>query len=65
MTKPDVQRRPKRCEVCGAPRLYMMYEGFVKTGRRLWYCEDHRPDFRALRMAYFDQRGHWPPVGKP
>lgn len=48
---------------CGAPGMDMMYEGFVKTGKPIWFCNDHRPDFRALRMAYFDQHGRWPPVG--
>jgi|GEM_PF-2944227 hypothetical protein len=61
ITKP---KRESFCH-CGNQGIYMMFEGFVKTGKRLWYCQDHKPDFRALRVAYFNQHGHWPPVGKP
>jgi hypothetical protein len=46
---------------CGAAGVTMMYEGFVKTGRQLWYCNEHAPDFRAMRLAYFDANGRWPP----
>jgi len=42
------------CE-CGAPGLYVMYEGFVPTGRQIWFCADHKPDFRALRIAHLQK----------
>jgi hypothetical protein len=28
---------------CGAPGLYVMYEGLVKTGRQIWFCQEHKP----------------------
>jgi hypothetical protein len=46
---------------CGAPGTTMMFEGFVKTGRQLWFCDAHRPDYRALRIAHFKANGRWPP----
>ena len=35
--------------------LYVMYEGFVPTGRQIWFCADHKPDFRALRIAHLQK----------
>jgi len=28
---------------CGAPGLYVRFEGSVKTGKRIWSCHEHRP----------------------
>jgi hypothetical protein len=30
------------CEDCDAPGLYLMFEGNVATGRKMWFCEEHR-----------------------
>lgn len=51
-----------RCEVCGAPGFTMMFENFVPIGRQIWHCGEHKPDYRALRIAYFETNGQWPPI---
>lgn len=45
---------------CGAPGLHVMCDGFVPTGRKLWFCQDHKPDFRALRVEHLKATGQWP-----
>lgn len=32
----------ERCEDCGGAGLYVMFEGNVKTGKKMWFCEQHR-----------------------
>jgi hypothetical protein len=43
---------------CGAPGLYVMFEGFVETGRQIWFCDKHRPSFWELDpyRSMFDER---------
>jgi hypothetical protein len=31
-----------RC-ACGVPGLHVMYEGLVKTGKQIWFCQEHKP----------------------
>jgi hypothetical protein len=40
------------CEHCGATGLYAMHEGLVPTGRVIWFCAEHKPDFRKLQYEY-------------
>jgi hypothetical protein len=32
---------------CGAPGIYVGFEGNVKTGKRVWFCNEHRDDYDA------------------
>jgi hypothetical protein len=49
---------------CGAPGLYAMHEGLVATGRVIWFCQEHKPDFRRLQYEHaMSKRGGeegWP-----
>jgi hypothetical protein len=42
---------------CGAPGIYVMYEGFVKNGKQIWFCAEHKPDFRALHIEHLRKQG--------
>jgi hypothetical protein len=37
---------------CRAPGLYAMHEGFSAKGRVLWFCQEHKPDFRMLKYEH-------------
>jgi hypothetical protein len=37
---------------CGAAGLYVMHEGLVATGRPIWFCQEHKPDFRKLQYEH-------------
>ena len=40
------------CEHCGATGLYVMHQGLVPTGRVIWFCAEHKPDFRKLQFEH-------------
>jgi hypothetical protein len=42
---------------CAAPGLYVVYEGFIPSGRQIWFCQKHKPDFRALHIEHLRQQG--------
>jgi hypothetical protein len=37
---------------CGVPGLYAMHEGLVPSGRVIWFCQEHKPDFRQLQYEH-------------
>jgi hypothetical protein len=37
---------------CGVPGLYAMHEGLVASGRVIWFCQEHKPDFRQLQREH-------------
>jgi hypothetical protein len=37
---------------CGLPGLYAMHEGLVASGRVIWFCQEHKPDFRQMQYEH-------------
>jgi hypothetical protein len=37
---------------CGMPGLYVMHEGLQPSGRAIWFCHEHKPDFRQLQYEH-------------
>jgi hypothetical protein len=51
---------------CGAPGLYVMHEGLEPRGRPIWFCYEHKPDFRKLQYEHaMSKRGGEEGISSP